>query len=172
MKRALALGIAVAAAIATSQVRTATQTVSAFAALSEQLSEPNGDFDTDNLISNESSYLHVMPALEQGGVKVHILSVSPRKKRVGLFKGEIWVDAATYLPVRESGTFVRNPSVFLKKVEFVREYEIRQGLLLPTHIESRIETRLVCRAEVKINFSNFAQGVSEQALVTPASQVQ
>ena len=39
-----------------------------FASLVEQLSEPNGEFDTDNLISNESSYLHVMPALEQGGV--------------------------------------------------------------------------------------------------------
>jgi hypothetical protein len=38
------------------------------ASLVERLSEPNGDFDTDNLISNESSYLHVMPALEQGGV--------------------------------------------------------------------------------------------------------
>lgn len=68
VKRALVLAVAVAAALATSQVRTATQTVSAFAALSEQLSEPNGEFDTDNLISNESSYLHVMPALEQGGV--------------------------------------------------------------------------------------------------------
>jgi hypothetical protein len=68
VKRALLLGVAVATAIATSPVRTATQTVSAFAALSEQLSEPNGEFDTDNLISNESSYLHVMPALEQGGV--------------------------------------------------------------------------------------------------------
>jgi hypothetical protein len=110
-------------------------------------------------------------SIEQGGVKVHILSVTPKKKRVGLFKGEIWVDAATYLPVRESGTFVRNPSVFLKKVEFVREYEIRQGLLLPKHIESRIETRLVGRAEVKINFSNFAKGAAEQALVTPASEV-
>jgi hypothetical protein len=41
---------------------------SPFAALVERLSEPNGDFDTDNLISNESSYLHVMSALEQGGV--------------------------------------------------------------------------------------------------------
>ena len=68
MKRVLLLGVAMVAAIATSQIRTSTQTVSTFAALSEQLSEPNGDFDTDNLISNESSYLHVMPALEQGGV--------------------------------------------------------------------------------------------------------
>jgi hypothetical protein len=31
-----------------------------FAALSQRLSEPNGYFDTDNLISNETSYLHVM----------------------------------------------------------------------------------------------------------------
>ncbi|HXD76087.1 MAG TPA: hypothetical protein VN628_20220 [Vicinamibacterales bacterium] len=67
-KRAILLSLVVVFAAATSQVRTATQTVSTFAALSEQLSEPNGDFDTDNLISNESSYLHVIPALEQGGV--------------------------------------------------------------------------------------------------------
>src|SRR4051812_22883984 len=68
MKRALLLVAALAAALLTSEVRTATQTVTSFAALSEQLSEPNGEFDTDNLISNESSYLHVIPALEQGGV--------------------------------------------------------------------------------------------------------
>jgi hypothetical protein len=68
VKRAMLLTFVIVAAFATSQARTATQTVSTFAALSEQLSEPNGEFDTDNLISNESSYLHVMPALEQGGV--------------------------------------------------------------------------------------------------------
>ena len=39
-----------------------------FGALVEQISEPNGEFDTDNLISNEQSYLHVVPALEQAGV--------------------------------------------------------------------------------------------------------
>ena len=65
LKRALLLGVVLLAALTTSHVRAAAQS---FAALSEQLSEPNGDFDTDNLISNESSYLHVMPALEQGGV--------------------------------------------------------------------------------------------------------
>jgi hypothetical protein len=68
MKRALLLVVGLATALLTSQARTETQTVSSFAVLSEQLSEPNGEFDTDNLISNESSYLHVIPALEQGGV--------------------------------------------------------------------------------------------------------
>jgi len=67
-KRSVLLAAVVATAVVTTPVRTATQNVSAFAALSEQLSEPNGEFDTDNLISNESSYLHAIPALEQGRV--------------------------------------------------------------------------------------------------------
>ena len=41
---------------------------SAFARLVEELSEPGGYFDTDNLISNETSYLHVVSALEELGV--------------------------------------------------------------------------------------------------------
>ena len=41
---------------------------SAFARLIERLSEPGGYFDTDNLISNETSYLHVLGALRERGV--------------------------------------------------------------------------------------------------------
>src|SRR5690348_10986208 len=41
---------------------------SAFAALSLRISEPGGYFDSDNLISNESSYLHVLGAMRKLGV--------------------------------------------------------------------------------------------------------
>jgi hypothetical protein len=40
-----------------------------FAAQVAALSEPGGYFDTDNLISNERSYLHIIPDLERGGVR-------------------------------------------------------------------------------------------------------
>lgn len=39
-----------------------------FAELIAQLSEAGGYFDTDNLISNETSYLHAVDALEEGGI--------------------------------------------------------------------------------------------------------
>jgi hypothetical protein len=39
-----------------------------FAKQVRELSEPGGSFDTDNLISNERSYLHVIPALKRAGV--------------------------------------------------------------------------------------------------------
>ena len=38
-----------------------------FASRIEQLSEPEGEFDTDNLISNEQAYLDVIPALRAAG---------------------------------------------------------------------------------------------------------
>ena len=46
----------------------AAATQSSFAQLVDELSEPGGEFDTDNLISNEKSYLHVVPQLERRGV--------------------------------------------------------------------------------------------------------
>ncbi|MBZ5496961.1 MAG: hypothetical protein LAP85_11215 [Acidobacteriia bacterium] len=44
------------------------QAPASFASRCAQLSEPGGYFDTDNLISNERSYLHVVPALRQAGI--------------------------------------------------------------------------------------------------------
>lgn len=42
---------------------------SPLARLSATLSEPGGSFDTDNLISNEASYLHVLGAMDRLGVR-------------------------------------------------------------------------------------------------------
>lgn len=55
-------------ALSGARVRNQTASTTAFGKLVEELSEPGGEFDTDNLISNEKSYLHVMPALEQAGL--------------------------------------------------------------------------------------------------------
>ena len=49
-----------------------------FAALSARLSEPGGYFDSDNLISNETSYLHVIDKVREIGVSGGVyLGVGP-----------------------------------------------------------------------------------------------
>ena len=47
--------------------------------------------------------------------------------------------------------------MFLKKIAFVRDYEIRDGVAFPSHIQSTVDTRIVGRAELEINFSNFSR---------------
>jgi hypothetical protein len=105
----------------------------------------------------------------QNGQTTEILQVTPRKKAIGLFKGELWLDAETGMPLRESGEFVKSPSVFLKKISFVREYELHDGVSIPKHIASRVDTRVVGRAELQISFSNFTkQENAEDDAVTVA----
>src|SRR5258707_607516 len=69
MRRLLAVALAfiVAAPRASAQLPRALSD-SAFAELSSQVSEPGGFFDTDNLISNEDSYLHAITTLQQLGI--------------------------------------------------------------------------------------------------------
>ena len=93
---------------------------------------------------------------EKDGRAVYVFQLTPRKKRVGLFKGDLWLDAETCLPVRESGRLVKLPSIFLRRIEFVREYEIREGLAVPQSVDSVVDTRLVGKAELRVRFQNFS----------------
>jgi hypothetical protein len=92
---------------------------------------------------------------ERDGRTAHVFEVNPRKKRQGLFKGEIWIDAETALTVYETGRFVKSPSVFLKKVQFSREYAILDGVAVPKTLQTSIETRFWGLAQLDIQFSDF-----------------
>jgi hypothetical protein len=90
------------------------------------------------------------------GREVYVFEVNPKQKRDGLFKGEVWIDARTFLKVQESGYLVKNPSIFLKKVAFIRKYDIRDGISVPRQVQSVADVRFVGKAELTIDFSNFA----------------
>ena len=61
-------GVALATGVGAQRSPVAPASSSTFAALIAKLSEPGGDFGGDNLISNEQSYLRVLPALARRGV--------------------------------------------------------------------------------------------------------
>lgn len=114
--------------------------------------------DPTKLAINQKNYKFKYKGLEdKDGKRVHVFHLQPRKKAVGLFKGELWVDPDTALPLREAGEFVKSPSIFLKEVQFVREYEVVNGQAIPKHVESKINTRIWGSAEVSINYRNFAK---------------
>ena len=86
--------------------------------------------------------------------RVHVFELKPRHKRVGLFKGELWIDPGTYLPVREQGQLVKNPSIFIKKMEFVRDFQIQDGVAIPKRFEGKTDTRVAGKAELTIEYAN------------------
>ena len=122
--------------------------------------------DTSKMSITPENYKFKLKGLEnRNGQKLYVFHLTPRKKIPQLFKGEIWLDAATYLPVHEAGTFVKSPSVFLTKVQFVRDYEILNGYAVPKHVESQAETRFWGPAQVTIRYNNIVKSVEDEPVV-------
>jgi len=104
------------------------------------------------------------------GKKVFVFSLSPRKKKIGLFKGEMWLDGSTYLPVYERGRLVKNPSIFFKQVNFERAFAIRNGLAVPSYMNSTIDTRVIGKVELNVNYSKFSESAQDEPSETSEAQ--
>jgi len=96
------------------------------------------------------------------GQEAYVFQLVPRKKRVGLFKGELWLDPASCLPVYEKGRLVKNPSIFFKKVDFERAFAIQNGVSVPARMNSTIHTRIVGVVELYVNYSSVPQEQAEE----------
>ena len=90
------------------------------------------------------------------GRQLHVFHVSPRKKRIGLYIGELWLDPETHLPVRESGRLAKSPSIFLRKIEFVKDYAVQGGIAIPSRIRTSVQTRIVGTANLLIAVSSVS----------------
>jgi hypothetical protein len=134
--------------------------------IARYLSAESQERETDGIAITPSHYrFRLAGTVQQAGRRIHIFELTPKKKQVGLFRGELWVDGQTGLPVHESGQFVKSPSVFIKRIVFASDYETRNGLNIPAHISSTVESRIAGRAELDIYFSNPCQSGVESAAI-------
>ncbi len=90
-----------------------------------------------------------------GDRAVYAYQLKPRKKRNGLFKGRIFLDVFSGRLRRAEGVLVKSPSFFVKRVEFVQDYEDVAGFSLPARVHSVSKTRLFGRAVVDISHTGY-----------------
>ncbi|MDP9263238.1 MAG: hypothetical protein M3O85_02835 [Acidobacteriota bacterium] len=101
---------------------------------------------------------------EIDGHQVHVFDVKPREKRVGLFRGRIYIDMLTGTLRRAEGQAIKSPSFFVNKIEFTTDYADFGIFTFPIHLHSSAKTRLVGRAVVDVSISDYqAQGVSVES---------
>ncbi len=124
--------------------------------------EQQGQGDQDIAITPKNYKFKYRGEESISGQRAYHFQLSPIKKRVGLFKGELWLDERTYLPLMEKGRLVKNPSVWFKQVDFERGFSIQGGQSVPTYVSSVIDTRLVGKVELNINFSKIEKDTTEE----------
>ena len=103
-------------------------------------------------------------SVQDNGTVVCVFQIAPKKKRAGLIRGEIWIDSATGIAVRQAGRFVKRPSVFIRTIEVRRDTNLRDGLPYTRVTHVAIETRVVGIAELTITERPLQ--AAEQQLIT------
>ena len=140
-----------------------TEVIARYLTAEVQANQGDHQGDSDLSITPTNYKFKYKGTQDLDGREAYVLRVTPREKKVGLFKGELWLDAETFMPVRESGSFVKTPSIFLKKVQFVRHYMLQDGVSVPQHTESKIDARFFGPVELDINYQKFSKDTDADA---------
>ena len=90
-----------------------------------------------------------------GSVQLHddqtyMFRIIPHKKKQGLINGILWLDGDTGIAVRLSGYLVKNPSIFLRRVNATRENYLRDGIVEARITHLRLDTRFVGSARLVV----------------------
>jgi len=89
------------------------------------------------------------------GHLVHVFQVKPRTKRVGLFKGRVYLEAHSASLVRVEGTAVKSPSFFVKNIQFTQDYSDIASFTLPVHMHSEAKARIVGRTIIDVTYTDY-----------------
>lgn len=101
------------------------------------------------------------------GRLVHVFNLKPRKKRAGLFKGKIFVDAYTGTLVRAEGKMVKSPSLFIKDITFVQDYADIGRFTFPVHMRSHAKARVIGRVIVDVVHRDYRPVTDTQLAASP-----
>jgi hypothetical protein len=107
-----------------------------------------GKNGTDMTLSRQNySITYVRPS-DYHGRPAYVFRLKPKQRRVGLFKGELWLDAISATPLWLWGEFVKSPSIFIRSFRFVEDYSISGPCVRPARLLLTVQTRIAGEADL------------------------
>ena len=100
----------------------------------------------------------------EAGRPAYVFQISPRKKRDGLIKGQLWLDAEVAAPLRYSGYLVKRPSIWIKRLEITRATTFSGGAVEGRLTHVTVDARLIGRAELVIEERPLGEMQSAQSI--------
>jgi hypothetical protein len=89
--------------------------------------------------------------VDDGERQAYVFRITPRRKRDGLIKGELWLDQRTGVSIRRSGRLVKDPSMLLRDVAITQDDIVRNGVIESRLTHIAVETRSIGRAQIVVD---------------------
>jgi hypothetical protein len=112
----------------------------------------------DSRVTPENYSFSMIGSEEIDGRTAYAIEVTPRVPKKYLIRGTIWVDATDYAIVRIQGSPARNPSFFIKSVEFTHMYQKAGPLWLPASDVSLSDARIFGPTRLTILYHDYELG--------------
>jgi hypothetical protein len=85
--------------------------------------------------------------------QLYAFAVKPRRKSPDLFKGKILIDPRTSCIIRAVGHVSNSPSWWIKRIDFIQDYDMAGGFALLVRAESVTQVRIIGRVLVTLRHS-------------------
>jgi hypothetical protein len=106
---------------------------------------------TDDVAVSRQNYWFVYDKTsDYNGQTAFVFLLKPRRKRAGLFRGELWLAADTAAPLRLWGDLVKSPSIFVRSFRFVQDYVTVAGCSQPLRLLLTTRTRIAGEVEMAV----------------------
>ena len=107
--------------------------------------------DSSSMAFTEANYKFSYKGLQMAdGRTLHVFQLKPRRRRVSLLKGSMYLDAQTGSLVHLEGMPAKSPSVFLSKIRVSQDFADFGAFTLPVHLHSEAKARIVGRTIVDV----------------------
>ena len=100
------------------------------------------DYSSTDISPDNYDFRFLRDEQVSGEQRHFVLAMLPRRKEKNLLRGEIWIDANTYLLHRVEGEPAKLPSWWLREVRIVLRYSDVDGMWLQTASEATAKVRI------------------------------
>jgi outer membrane lipoprotein-sorting protein len=123
--------------------------------IASEISAAGGKDRHDSAITPENYTLRFLGEEQVGPYHCIVAQAIPRRADKYLFAGKVWIDARDYAVVRIEGHPAAKLSFWIKRADFVRQYQKIDGLWLPQRDETIVEIRFYGKKVLTIDHRDY-----------------
>ncbi len=109
----------------------------------------------DSSIKPDNYTFHLLGEDDADGYHCFAVQAVPKRRDKYLFEGKIWIDTQDFAIVKIAGHPAKNPSFWLKRVDFVRRYQKIGEFWLPLKDETITELRIHGKKILTIDHQDY-----------------
>jgi len=138
-----------------------------------EASAATGQDRRDSSITPANYTFRLLGKEDLGPHRCFVVEALPQRRDKYLFEGKIWIESQEFAVVQISGHPAKNPSFWIKRADFVRQYEKIGDFWLPARDQTFVDVRLYGKKILSIEHHiDRINGVTPAAVVAehpPAS---